>query len=153
DKGFVSSNRSKNEGQFVHDNIYTFVQKEPIKDLYAAFIEGTVTDKQSGEPLANATIVLNDGEGNAYANVLTDAKGYYQVESKRYEVTTVLASKEGYDSDDALAKSNLETQTIDFQLQPNEVALQPGTDLAVVLNIPIIYFDFDKSNIRPDAQV
>src|SRR5690606_32542559 len=28
-----------------------------------------------------------------------------------------------------------------------------GTDLAVVLNIPIIYFDFDKSNIRPDAQV
>ena len=26
-----------------------------------------------------------------------------------------------------------------------------GDDLAKILNIPIIYFDFDKSNIRPDA--
>ncbi|WP_317132060.1 OmpA family protein [Bizionia myxarmorum] len=38
-------------------------------------------------------------------------------------------------------------------MQQNEVILVPGIDLAKVLNIPIIYFGFDKSNIRKDAQV
>lgn len=33
------------------------------------------------------------------------------------------------------------------------VALETGTDLAKVLNIPMIYFDLDKSNIRPDTKV
>ncbi|MGC1631908.1 MAG: OmpA family protein [Gelidibacter sp.] len=57
-----------------------------------------------------------------------------------------------YDADEALTQSGLAHQEVNFKLQLNEVALVPGTDLAKVLNIPIIYFDFDKSDIREDAQ-
>ncbi|MFB9106131.1 OmpA family protein, partial [Algibacter miyuki] len=61
-------------------------------------------------------------------------------------------SKTGYDSDDKRSESGLEKQKIDFQLVP-KMRLTPGTDLSDALNIPIIYFDLDKYNIRPDAGV
>ena len=38
-------------------------------------------------------------------------------------------------------------------MQKNKIALEPGTDLAKLLNIPIIHFDFNKSIILPDAKV
>ena len=153
EKGFVSSNRGAVEGSFVYDNIYAFVQTEPIKDVYKAVIEGVVTDKQTDHPIAESKIVLKNPEGQVYAELTTDKQGYYQTETNRYEVYTVLTSKEGYDSDDKLTKVNLDIQQIDFRLQPNEVALSPGIDLAKVLNIPVVYFDYDKSDIRPDAVV
>ena len=153
EKGFVSSSRGAVEGTFVYDNIYTFVQTKPIKDVYKTTIEGVVTDKYTEEPIAEAKIVLRDSEGQVYAEVKTDKQGYYQTETNRYEVYTVLTSKEGYDSDDTLSKVDLDLQQIDFRLQPNEVALSPGIDLAKVLNIAVVYFDYDQSEIRPDAVV
>ena len=153
EKGFVSSNRGAVEGSFVYDNIYTFVQTKPIKDVYKTTIEGVVTDKHTEDPIAEAKIVLRDSEGQVYAEVKTDKQGYYQTETNRYEVYTVLTSKEGYDSDDTLSKVDLDLQQIDFRLQPNEVALSPGIDLAKVLNIAVVYFDYDQSEIRPDAVV
>ena len=153
EKGFVSSNRGAVEGSFVYDNIYTFVQTKPIKDVYKTTVEGVVTDKYTEEPIAEAKIVLRDSEGQVYAEVKTDKQGYYQTETNRYEVYTVLTSKEGYDSDDTLSKVDLDLQQIDFRLQPNEVALSPGIDLAKVLNIAVVYFDYDQSEIRSDAVV
>ncbi len=152
-RGFISSNRSKTSGEFIYDNIYTFLEISPIQDMFMARIDGYVTDKQTGLPLANATIIINDSEGKIYAQLKTDEKGYYQAEINKFEAYFIKAEKEGYDTDEKVSKTNLTTQQIDFQLQQNKVAIVGGTDLAKVLNIPIIYFDFDKSNIRPDAQV
>ena len=127
----------------------------PANDLMGtkATVEGVVTDKYTEEPIAEAKIVLRDSEGQVYAEVKTDKHGYYQTETNRYEVYTVLTSKEGYDSDDTLSKVDLDLQQIDFRLQPNEVALSPGIDLAKALNIAVVYFDYDQSEIRPDAVV
>lgn len=152
-RGFISSNRTDKEGKFVYDNIYSFLETSPIIDVYAAVIEGTVIDKQTGLPLQDAIVVLADSENKIYDQVQTDENGHYSIASNKFEQYFVRVSKDKYDSDEALSTSGLEYQKIDFQLQPNEVALVPGTDLAKVLNIPIIYFDFDKSNIRKDAQV
>lgn len=152
-RGFISSNRSDNEGTFVYDNIYTFLETAPIIDLYFAEIEGYVTDKQTELPIAGATIVLTDSNNKIHKQVRTNGEGFYTVETDKFETYFVKVSKDTYDSDEALSRPNLEHQQIDFQLQTNEVALVPGTDLAKVLNIPIIYFDFDKSNIRQDARV
>ncbi|HUH27274.1 OmpA family protein [Gelidibacter sp.] len=152
-RGFISSNRSETGNTFVYDNIYTFLETAPIIDLYFAQIEGYVTDKQTELPLEGATIVLTDSNNKIYKQVRTNGEGFYTVETDKFETYFVKVSKESYDSDEYLSKPNLEHQRIDFQLQTNEVALVPGTDLAKVLNIPIIYFDFDKSNIRKDAQV
>lgn len=152
-RGFISSNRSDTEGTFVYDNIYTFLETTPIIDVYFAQIQGLVTDKQTGLPIEGANIVLTDSNNKIHKQVRTNAEGYYTVETDKFETYFVKATKERYDSDEFLSKANLEHQRIDFQLQTNEVPLVTGTDLAKVLNIPIIYFDFDKSNIRQDAQV
>lgn len=152
-RGFISSNRTDTDGAFVYDNIYTFLETSPIIDLYFAQIEGYVTDKQTGFPISNAIIVLTDSGNKIYKQVRTDSEGFYTVETDKFETYFVKVSKKSYDSDEFLSTPDLEHQRIDFQLQTNEVALVPGTDLAKVLNIPIIYFDFDKANIRPDAQV
>ena len=152
-RGFISSNRSAVEGEFVYDNIYSFLETTPIIDVLLARINGHVTDKQTGMPIANATITLKDPQGNIFASLQTDSNGYYQVETNKLIVYLIRAEKEAYDTDEKQSKANLETQTINFQLQQNLVPLVTGTDLAKVLNIPMIYFDFDKSNIRPDARV
>ena len=38
-------------------------------------------------------------------------------------------------------------------LEKDEIVLEPCADLAKLLDIPIIYFDFDKSDIRRDAEL
>ncbi len=153
--GFFSSNRetTKDTG-FVKSNIYSFKEIEPIKDLYKAIIEGHVTDKHTGEPIAGVTITLRNQEsGEVYATVTTDEEGYYKVETNKFEVYRVRAEKAEYDTAEKLSEAGLARQEINFELQRNVAILTPGTDLAKALNIPIIHFDFDKSNIRPDAQV
>lgn len=152
-RGFISSNRSSKKGQFVYDNIYSFLETLPIIDVYASMIEGTVTDKQTGLPLKNASVVLTDSENKLFKEANTDESGRYRMAANKFESYFVRASLEKYDADEALTQSGLSNHLINFQLQLNEVALVPGTDLAKVLNIPIIYFDFDKSDIRKDAQV
>lgn len=42
---------------------------------------------------------------------------------------------------------------LDFILEPKIAAVKVGDDLAKVFKIEIIYFDLDKSNIRPDAAI
>ncbi|MFY0714323.1 OmpA family protein [Seonamhaeicola sp. NFXS20] len=152
-RGFISSNRTDTEGHFVRDNIYTFVETAPIKDVYKALIEGYVTDKQTSKPISGTTITLRDSEGNIYKVLNTDKSGYYSVEANKYHTYAIRATHNMYDTDEKISETGYESQRIDFQLQKNRAELVEGTDLAKVLNIPIIYFDFDKSNIRPDAAV
>lgn len=152
-RGFISSNRTETEGKFVYDNIYSFLETAQIIDMYLAKVEGYVTDKQTGKPLEKASITIKDSKGNVFAQLTTDENGYYQIEINKFESYFIKAEKDGYDTDEKVSKANMDKQQIDFQLQPNKVVITGGTDLAKVLNIPIIYFDFDKSNIRPDAQV
>lgn len=152
-RGFISSNRSSKEGEFVYDNIYSFLELQPINDPYLANLKGYVTDKHTGLPLANSVITLSDLQGQIYNQLSTDQNGYYEVSINKFETYYVKAEKEDYDTDQKISKANLETQQIDFELQPNKVAITSGTDLAKVLNIPVIHFDFDKSNIRQDAKV
>jgi len=152
-RGFISSNRTDTEGSFVRDNIYTFIEKTPIKDVYKALIEGYVTDKQTGEPIPGAMVSLTDLEGTPYAALRTDEKGYYTIEINKFKIYTLRATHDLYDADEKLSESGLDLQKINFQLQKNKEELSEGTDLAKVLNIPMIYFDFDKWDIRSDAAV
>ncbi|MBJ7881651.1 OmpA family protein [Gelidibacter salicanalis] len=152
-RGFISSNRSEKIGEFVHDNVYTFLETAPIVDLYAGIIEGTVTDKQTELPLQNALVTLTDPDDNMFRQVKTDSAGYYIAETNKFDAYLVRVTKDKYDADEVLSKPNVERQEINFQLQPNEVAIETGIDLSKVLNIPMIYFDFDKANIRQDAKV
>ncbi|MDW5289140.1 OmpA family protein [Formosa sp. PL04] len=152
-RGFVSSNRSEKKREFVYDNIYTFIETSAIIDVFHAQVGGRVADKQTGLPIQGAQVSLTDSEGDIYKQIITDEKGFYSVETNKFQSYFIKAEKAHYDTDENVSQINLDNQYINFKLQQNEVNIVPGTDLAKVLNIPNIYFDFDKSNIRKDAEV
>lgn len=149
-RGFVSSNRTETEEKFVYDNIYSFIELEPLTE---AIIHGCVTDKDTGEPIPGATVTLNNQNNEVYKEIVTDETGCYSTIVNRMLIYRIRAEKPDYDSDEKLSEKDKDKQEINFVLQKSVVPLTPGTDLAKVLNIPIIHFDFDKHNIRPDAEV
>ncbi|WP_299782066.1 OmpA family protein [uncultured Formosa sp.] len=152
-RGFISSNRSTREGEFVYDNIYVFKEKTRIVDVYLSNIDGYVIDKQSKQPIRDARVSLRDSHGDVFHEVVTDENGFYSIETNKYKSYFIKSEKERYDTDENISKINIGHQEINFELQQNIVDLVPGMNLAEVLNIPIIYFDYDKSNIRDDAEV
>lgn len=149
-RGFVSSNRTETDGNFVYDNIYTFIENEPLTE---AIIHGCVTDKDTGEPIPGAIVTLFDPNDKVYKEITTGEEGCYSTTVNRLHIYRIRAEKEDYDSDEKLSEKERDEQEINFELQKVIVPIEPGTDLAKVLSIPIIHFDFDKHNIRPDAEV
>ncbi len=151
-KGFVSSNRSDGGGEGF-DNIYSFVELEPIKQLSLySKLYGVVSDKTSGMPLAGASVVVLDTDNKPVASLTTDGAGYYETEVGYAPAYLVKASKDYYGSADAFSKKEQEDREHNFELATAK-AIGVGTDLADVLEIPMIYFDLNKWNIRPDAEL
>lgn len=149
-RGFVSSNRTESDGNFVYDNVYSFIELEPLTE---AIIHGCVTDKNTGEPIPGAIVTLYNPDNQVYKEITTDETGCYSTIVNRMHIYRIRAEKTDYDSDEKLSEKDKDKQEINFVLQKSITPLDPGTDLAKVLNIPIIHFDFDKHNIRPDAEV
>ena len=65
----------------------------------------------------------------------------------------IRASKTDYEPAEAVVNTGAEVGAVlnrDLYLKP-PLKVEIGDDLAKILNLNIIYFDFDKYNIRPDA--
>ncbi|MCM5663862.1 OmpA family protein [Galbibacter mesophilus] len=149
-KGYFSSNRPGGKG---YDDIYSFVENKDILELFIIEASGTVYDKATGETIGGATVSVLDTDLNVQKQVTTDANGEYTMEIDNRLANTIRASKENYDTEEAIVE-NLGTKvTNDFYLERNAFDVLPGDDLAKMLGIETIYFDFDESKIRPDAEV
>ncbi|GLB50961.1 OmpA family protein [Neptunitalea lumnitzerae] len=140
--GFFSSNREGGKGS---DDIYMATQIAPICDVDYVI---TVTDVESGEIIAGATVALADTEGNVVATKTTDAEGKvtFKVECKKDISLEVTAQDYEGTTKDVEGTDSLITNV--------EVALQPIDNLIDELkkvNLQPIYFDFDKHNIRKEA--
>ena len=62
--------------------------------------------------------------------------------------------KEKYETAEVKVSTDKEGETYyEMLLKPREVAISKNTDLAKVFDIKEIYFDLNKSDIRPDAAV
>lgn len=147
--GFFSSNRGDSLYTFVYDDIYHFKQIGSIKNIYKAKISGTVTDKDTGEPISGATVQFFTKNDSLYVNLNTDENGYYESPVDYFSAYRIRAEKAEYGSEESISESEMEEQEINFELERDQLQIVPGTDLAKFLNIENIYFDFDKSNIRP----
>ena len=103
-------------------------------------------------PIANATVEVFDVNNVLLQTLITDEGGAYDTKVA-YEPAYILkAGKEGYSSADDYSVAKQVDREHDFELEPKP-QMTKGTDLAKILNIPMIHFDLDKSNIRPDAEV
>jgi len=139
DKGFFSSNRPGGKG---NDDIYRF-SAYPCKEI----VQGTVRDFKTQDPLPMASVRLVDQSGKVVAQVSTDQQGRFSFEADCNSSFTVIGSKTDYREDQKLVSTsdiNQKTNTVDLQLESliveNQIVLNP------------IFFDFDKANIRTDAQ-
>lgn len=146
-KGYISSNREGGKGD---DDIYSFEIPDCKYD-----VTGTVINKRTNEILANANIILKDENNNILESIKSDDDGKFQFSLNcKAQTYIVEAEKEKYNDDftDFTIEPNKEKDLkLKLELEPG--AAKVGTDLALLLNLNPIYFDYDKSFIRPDAEI
>jgi len=146
--GFFTSNRLSGHG---FDDIYKF--KEIRKVICEQSLTGIITDKETGEILAQAKVSLFDEKFQLLNESTSNELGEYKFDvicGKKYYVR---AEKSDYESTEKniVIPSISGTSQLPLALEKRIKPIGVGTDLAKTLNIPIIYFDLDKSFIRKDA--
>lgn len=148
--GFFSSSRKRGMGS---DDIYQFEQEELPEPTCDVQIRGVITDLHTGEILPEATVQLLSLENEVLAETDVNPQGEYNFEascSTRY----ILRAGERlyYDKEVVVTttpKASVIEQDLALELRLTEVRL--GDDLAKLLDLKPIYFDYNKSDIRPDA--
>ncbi len=149
-EAFFTSDREGGKGS---DDIYTFIIKKPKPCVQ--LVSGIVKDKKTGELLPNATVVLLDNTGKELTTVTSDINAAFSFENLGCDQNYIVrATKTDYIGDEKLFTTPKQTQDLKLELllEPDVQEIKVGDDLAKVLDIPIIYFDFDKYNIRTDAE-
>ena len=144
---YFSSNREGGKGS---DDIYTFEVPECEQLVF-----GTVQDKNTDVLIPNATVILFDGEGNELERQTVGEDAAFEFDLDCEMEYLIRGEKETYASDEkrfSTPKMNQELQ-LQLLLEKDEQEIEPCDDLAKILDIPIIYFDYDKSNIRYDAEI
>ena len=144
---FFSSNREGGKGD---DDIYTFEMVE-----CSQVVTGIVKDKDSQEIIPAATVVLFDAKGNEIGRTIVgdDAAFTFNLDCEKEYL--VRGEKETYASDEKRFTTPNKKQelALELQLDKEEIAFEACDDLAKILDIPWIYFDFDKYIIRYDAEL
>lgn len=146
--GFFSSNR---EGGIGNDDIYKITETRKL--LCEQKLKGTIVDSETGKLLENAKVTLLDEQFKNIAEVVTKADGTYSFNvecSKKYYVRTAKEDFETKEIPVTIIEQTGETNLV-VPVEKRIKSIGVGTDLAKTLNIPIIYFDLDKSFIRNDA--
>jgi peptidoglycan-associated lipoprotein len=138
---YFCSNRQGGTGD---DDIYAITVKP-----FILLTKGTVTSKETTEPLSQTNINIFDDQGRLLLTLKTNEKGEFNGELPLEQNLIVLAQKDNFfaSSPDTLSSFLLDkdsTVILDFTL-----ASIPTQDYE--FTIRGIYYDLDKYNIRPDA--
>lgn len=154
--GYFTSNR---KGGLGDDDIYKIkTVKCEVK------IDGKVIDKLTKEPISNATVVVYEAEGEEVQRFTTDADGVFNyktdcVQSNAYRIKVDKEEYNPYANEFIVNAKQKEPIVLEVNLDKPEPEPEPvkvaeiGTDLFKLLNMNPIYFDLNKFNIRPDAQL
>ena len=146
--GFLSSNRAGGKGD---DDIYSYKNMPKFQDkIKECYLSGTITDKQTQEPLAYARVILTDASGNKLKEVETKADGKYDFGIDCGKVYNLLVLRQPYNE----AKANIDTKTYDTPNIVKDFALEQlggkftEKDQLCDHKISPIYYDLDKFYIR-----
>ena len=145
-EGYLSSNR---EGTHGYDHIYYF--RHLAAPVYPDTIQGLSLNKITLKPIEGVAIILDKIEESGKVNVLTTATGADGMITLILDKNvpyTVTFNKEGFkpvtfdipptDREDVLAKFG-------------RISLEPVAEKNTIIQIPNIYFDFDKASIRKES--
>lgn len=149
--GYMASNRENGMGE---DDIYSFVESKPLVFDCIQQVTGTVRDKITNEVLVGATIKVIDENNEELLSTITNSEGTYSLELDCNKGNFVRALMEGYiPFEEYIGVSDGKPKIIDFYLERDRITAGFGDDLAKLLQLSTIYFDFDKYNIRKDSEV
>lgn len=140
DRGYVSSNRGDDP---LNDNIYAVELLKPLDETN--FIV-SVINADTSEPLAAAEVIVYDDEENQIALVKTNESGEAQqivISNIEYDVQGNLKD---FESDSKRVKAVGDVMMIELKLKPVEELIVKRE-----VTLPNVFFDFDKSEIRPEA--
>ncbi len=145
---------TKNISTAVDEDVITadlLLEKIPEISILVA-----VTDAKTKEPLEGVHVTIQDIEtGNVVANVYTDKAG-----EAREKLSSSLMNKKInyrliYEKNGYVGKTTSYVHTIDkegeLKVSTTMGKIELGTDIGKLIDINPIYFDYNKSNIRPDA--
>lgn len=149
--GYFASNRATGLG---NDDIYK-VSYTYVEPPCQQSITGIVRDRDTQQIIPGATVVLHNMQNEELDTQISDAQGRVSFTGPFPCETpyTIRASKETYNPGEDSLRTGVESggvANLDLSLEP-KLRLNVGDDLAKILNLNPIYFDFDKAYIRPDA--
>lgn len=148
--GFFTSNRDGGKG---YDDIYKFTETKKLE--CEQLLAGKITDQETGLLLVDSKLSLFDDKFKFIKGSVTDEKGEYSFDVDCGKMYYVRAEKHEYETKEgnitiATTKGSSE---LNLALDQRIKQIGLGTDLAKTLNIPMIYFDLDKSIIRKEAAI
>ena len=144
--GYVTSNRGGDRGS-IDDDIYL------VKEICSITIQGKVFDKETKDPLPGAQVSLLDENNQLVSQTTAENDGTYSFVGDCGTQYTVRGVKEGYNPYEKIIETPMLSGIVDVPLPLERIGPCPPNDLGCKLNLQPIYFDFDKSNIRRDAEI
>ncbi|AWI24422.1 OmpA family protein [Flavobacterium pallidum] len=148
--GFFSSNRPGGIGS---DDIYRFTETRKI--TCEQVLDGYVTDEETGDFLGNAQVVLLDSNFNIIKEMYASELGYYKFQvlcDRQYYLRASKLKHETKEVNVVIPKEYGKT-AVNIALDKRSLKFAKGDDVGPKLGIRMIYFDLDKSVIRPEAAV
>lgn len=162
-RGFFSSNRADGKGD---DDIYSFLQLETIEN-FNYYVEGLVKDSETDKLIEGAIISIYNDKGKKVneVTVSSTADFKFDIEPGTYKIiathpkyiraeVTFTVLDDGNKRHEQIVKMQRVPQTFLEKLIEEEGEPRVITDNGVLMfDLPEILFDYDKFNIRPDAEV
>lgn len=148
--GFLSSPRDNTDGI---DKIYTFKilgapRPEPVVAPYCPppirMIEGRVVSKQTHTPISSAKVELLDSAGHVANKMKSNGDGTFSFPLDSMNAYKLSAIKEGFFFSSMSMRSAGSNVFVTLELD--------SLEMGKAIVIEDIYYDFDKWNIRADAQ-
>ena len=150
--GFLTSNRPGGKGK---DDIYSFHEDKPLLFSCQKNIKGIVKDAKTKAVIANAKVILSDKVMKEVGKDQSKTDGTFTFEKVNCNDSHyyLRGEKEKYETAEVNVTVGKDEVVYEILLNPRQVAIKKGMDLAKVFEIKEIKFDYNKANIRPDAAV
>ena len=147
-KGFFASNRRGGKGD---DDIYSFKRILPDEPNENA-ISGVVTEMVTGEVMPKSLVILLDENNMKLKEMETDEDGSFVFEELESNTRYIIRTKQENYFEDEQTVTTVENEKVEVEIKLKRleelIAIEDGIRK---LKIDMIYFDFDKFNIRTDA--
>ena len=150
--GFLTSNRPGGKGK---DDIYSFHEDKPLLFSCQKNIKGIVKDAKTKAIIANAKVILSDKVMKEVSTDQSKTDGTFTFEKVNCNDSHyyLRGEKEKYETAEVNVTVGKDEVVYEILLNPREVAIKKGMDLAKVFEIKEIKFDYNKADIRSDAAV